>query len=78
VLRNLVCTRLPFDSRAPSAPDESLAVLVRGHEVAPRTQTDDSHDAIIDIDWLVGKVEHHLYLPTKLHVDGLDIGGDRT
>jgi hypothetical protein len=54
------CTRLPFDSRAPSAPDESLAVLIRGHEVAPRTQTDDSHDAIIDIDWLVGNVEHHL------------------
>jgi hypothetical protein len=54
------CTRLPFDSRPPSAPDESLAVLGRGHEVAPRTQTDDSHNAIIDIDWLVGKVEHRL------------------
>jgi hypothetical protein len=74
----IACARPPFDSRAPSAPDESLAVLVRGYEVAPRTQTDDSHDAIIDIDWLVGKVEHRLYPPTKLHVDGLDIGGDRT
>jgi hypothetical protein len=52
--------RLPFDGRAPSAPHESLAVLVRGHEVAPRTQTDDSHDAIIDIDWLVGEVEQSL------------------
>jgi len=55
------CTRLPFDSRPPSVPDEPLAVLAFGHEVAPRPQTDDSHDAIIDIDCLIGKVEHHLY-----------------
>jgi hypothetical protein len=31
-------TRLPFDSRAPSLRDESLAVLIRGHEIAPGTQ----------------------------------------
>ena len=44
------CTRLPFDRRPPSVPDEPLAVLVFGHEVAPRTQTDDSrHGAIINI-----------------------------
>ena len=56
--RNLVCTRLPFDSRPPSVPDESLAVLIRGHEIAPGTQTDDSrHGAIINIGrtcWQVG------------------------
>ena len=58
VLRNLVCTRLPFDSRPPFVPDESLAVLIRGHEIAPGTQTDDSrHGAIINIGrtcWQVG------------------------
>jgi hypothetical protein len=44
------CTRLLFDRRPPSVPDEPLAVLVFGHEVAPRTQTDDSrHGAIINI-----------------------------
>jgi hypothetical protein len=44
------CTGLPFDGRPPSVPDEPLAVLVFGHEVAPRTQTDDSrHGAIINI-----------------------------
>jgi len=32
----------------PSVSDEPLAVLVFGHEVAPRTQTDDSHRAIIN------------------------------
>ncbi len=43
------CTRLPYDSRPPSVPDESLAVLIRGHEIAPGTQTDDSrHGAIIN------------------------------
>jgi len=56
--RNLVCTRLPFDSRPPSVPDESLAVLIRGHEIAPGTQTDDRrHGAIINIGrtcWQVG------------------------
>src|SRR2546425_1140840 len=34
-----------------------LGVLVLGHEVAPRTQTDDSHSAIINIGrtrWQVG------------------------
>ena len=30
----------------PSVPDEPLAVLVFGHEVAPRTQTDDSHSTL--------------------------------
>ena len=43
-------TRLPFDRRPPSVPDEPLAVLVFGHEVAPCTQTDNSrHGAIINI-----------------------------
>lgn len=41
----------------PSFPDEPLAVLVFGHEVAPRTQTDDSHSAIINTGrtcWQIG------------------------
>jgi hypothetical protein len=54
----IACTGLPFDSRPPSVPDESLAVLIRGHEIAPGTQTDDSrHGAIINIGrtcWQVG------------------------
>ena len=32
----------------PSIPDEPVAILVFGHEVAPGTQTDDTHAAIIN------------------------------
>jgi len=63
------CTRLPFDSRAPSAPNEPLAVLIRGHEIAPGTQTDDSrHGAIINIGgtcWQVGSPCTRRLLPLK-------------
>jgi SAM-dependent methyltransferase len=41
----------------PPVPEEPLAVLVFGYEVAPRTQTDDSHSAIINTGrtrWQVG------------------------
>jgi hypothetical protein len=29
----------------PSVPEEPLAILVSGHDVAPRTQTNDRHSA---------------------------------
>ena len=37
--------RLPGGASLP-APEEPLAILVFGHEVAPRTQTDDSHSTL--------------------------------
>jgi hypothetical protein len=60
------CTRLLFDRRPPSVPDEPLAVLVFGHEVAPRTQTDDSrHGAIINIGRTCWQVAATRTLPAK-------------
>jgi hypothetical protein len=53
----------------PSVPDEPLAILVFGHGVAPRTQTDDSHNAIIDTGrtcWQVGSCARS---PLSLHVN---------